>query len=560
VHIAVLTTIALLAGPAPAAPTPEIVVRDGATQPVFSLAAAVRETVYVSSDMDSDSDGQLDRIAVQLIRPEETNQGLRVASVVHASPYYVDETIRRQRGDLIIPAHFGAWFDDYFVPRGYAVVEVDMQGTAGSDGCASTGGPEDTQSAKAAIDWLNGRATATYADGTPAVASWSTGSAGMIGVSYDGTLPIALAETGIDGLETIVPIAAISSWYDYARAHGIAYGGWGGRYAESLAKTVSHATAQTECAAKYTALGDQGDDATFDFNAFWQVRDYRDGASQIDASVFLVHGQQDRNTKTTHFGRYWDVLAASGVPRKLWLHDGGHTDPFNSDLVGRDTVGRWMDHWLYDVANGIMDEPQATIKRPDGTTATYPTWPEPAATAGNLYFGGPSAGAAGSLLTAPGPAGTQSFTDSRGQFESAMVSAPETAKANRLVYLTPALTAPRRLSGAGRVEVTFTSTSTSTPLTAMLVHYTDATVTRIVSRGALDTKNRTSLTTGTPLVAGQQYTATIPLEPKDYVFPAGSRIGVALVANHGEYLHTDSLAAGVTVSLSPSRAVLPLTP
>ena len=42
----------------------------------------------------------------------------------------------------------------------------------------------------------------------------------MIGVSYNGTLPNAVAATGVEGLETIVPIAAISSWYDYYRANG----------------------------------------------------------------------------------------------------------------------------------------------------------------------------------------------------------------------------------------------------------------------------------------------------------------------------------------------------
>ncbi len=43
----------------------------------------------------------------------------------------------------------------------------------------------------------------------------------MIGRSYNGTLPNAVAATGVEGLTTIVPIAAISSWYDYSRMGGI---------------------------------------------------------------------------------------------------------------------------------------------------------------------------------------------------------------------------------------------------------------------------------------------------------------------------------------------------
>ena len=53
------------------------------------------------------------------------------------------------------------------------------------------------------------------------MADWTTGSVGMIGGSYNGTLPNQVATTGVEGLDTIVPISAISSWYDYYRANGL---------------------------------------------------------------------------------------------------------------------------------------------------------------------------------------------------------------------------------------------------------------------------------------------------------------------------------------------------
>lgn len=37
----------------------------------------------------------------------------------------------------------------------------------------------------------------------------------MIGKSWDGTIANGVAATGVKGLKTIVPISAISSWYDY---------------------------------------------------------------------------------------------------------------------------------------------------------------------------------------------------------------------------------------------------------------------------------------------------------------------------------------------------------
>ena len=62
----------------------------------------------------------------------------------------------------------------------------------------------------------------------------------MIGTSYNGTLPIAVATTGVEGLEAIVPISAISNWYDYYRANGMvrAPGGFQGEDLDVLAEYV----------------------------------------------------------------------------------------------------------------------------------------------------------------------------------------------------------------------------------------------------------------------------------------------------------------------------------
>ena len=50
--------------------------------------------------------------------------------------------------------------------------------------------------------------------GTTARPRWSA-------TSYDGTIAIAAAATGVDGLAAIVPVSAISDWYDYYRANGL---------------------------------------------------------------------------------------------------------------------------------------------------------------------------------------------------------------------------------------------------------------------------------------------------------------------------------------------------
>ncbi|MCC5697643.1 hypothetical protein LH612_31305, partial [Klebsiella pneumoniae] len=121
-------------------------------------------------------------------------------------------------------------YEEYLLARGYAVVYAESLGTGQSTGCPTSGGKNETLGAKAVVDWLNSRAPGRDGAGKPVRADWATGKVGMMGVSYNGTLPNAVATTGVPGLEAIVPIGAISSWYDYYRADGavVAPGGYQG--------------------------------------------------------------------------------------------------------------------------------------------------------------------------------------------------------------------------------------------------------------------------------------------------------------------------------------------
>src|SRR4051794_33561367 len=219
------------AGPASAgaAEQPRIKVTGNETQPVFSRADAIFQTVHVETTVDSDGDGVRDQVELRILRPRETDQGLRVPTIVEPSPYWaggnpienhdvdIDDgtgaaalsarTVGKDLGDLEAagaeaPA-FPNIYDNYFLPRGYAVADVDSLGTGGSTGCPTSGGRNETLGIKAAVDWLNGRARGWDPAGAPVTAkSWSTGSVAMIGQSYNGTLPQAVATTGVPGLKT----------------------------------------------------------------------------------------------------------------------------------------------------------------------------------------------------------------------------------------------------------------------------------------------------------------------------------------------------------------------
>ncbi|MDY0393717.1 CocE/NonD family hydrolase [Virgibacillus halophilus] len=288
------------------------------TQPVFSYENAIREKVYVETNMDSDMDGKPDKVAVDIIRPRETGNQIKVPVIMDASPYY--ESLGRGNESELKewdkdgkPIKFPLYYDNYFVPRGYAVVLADMIGTSQSDGCPTTGGIEDINSIKAVVDWLNGRAKAKTSDGKEVIADWTNGKVGMIGKSYDGTLANGVAATGVEGLETIVPISAISSWYDYYRYSGIPYyrGGPAG-----LANTVVSSKSRNICKPVRDRLTAESDDNTGNYNHFWDKRNYYKDASKVKASVFAIHGLNDYNVKTNHFSQWWDELEENDVPKK----------------------------------------------------------------------------------------------------------------------------------------------------------------------------------------------------------------------------------------------------
>src|SRR5919198_4384833 len=191
-------------------------------------------------------------------------------------------------------------YDNYFLPRGYAVADVDSVGTGGSTGCPTSGARNETLGVKASVDWLNGRARGWDQAGNPVTAkSWSTGNVAMIGQSYNGTLPNAVATTGVKGLKTIVPIAAISSWYDYYRANGggLAPGPFPGEDLDVLARFVYTRADREICKKVIDDLEATQDRVTGDYSPLWDERNYRGAAKNVRASVFLVHGLNDWNVK-----------------------------------------------------------------------------------------------------------------------------------------------------------------------------------------------------------------------------------------------------------------------
>jgi X-Pro dipeptidyl-peptidase len=600
-----VTALGLLGTP-PVVPSPHVVIKDGRTQPVFSFPGAIRETVYVDVPVDSDHDGRHDRVAVRVTRPKETANGLKVASIMEAGPYFggtintpyhpADVTDQPKlaawapsAGPWKAPDYSYVYYDNYFVSRGYAVLAASTLGTGESTGCPSAAGPDETTAMKTVVQWLTGGAKAYAADGSPVAASWSTHNVAMAGKSYDGTLPLSTAATGVAGLRTVVSVSGIGSWYDYYRGNGgvIAPGGYVGEDADLHAKVVLTRRDPAVCAPVMRAIERRMDRISGDYNAFWAERDFTAEAGRFRAAVFATGGLNDWNVKPNQFLGLWQALGRAGVPRKLWIHQARHDDPIDiRGPVWLDTVNRWFAHWLYGAANGVMSEPKVDLERSPGQWTTASDWPDPAARTVTLPLGAGTLGAGARVAAA-----RQGFVDAPARTAEQLAAAPDRADPNRLVYLTPALTRSMRLSGTPSVRISASVNGRSPYLSAALVDYgTDTHVTglekaggqwcygdsvpsdpgcrparryatattpfQIVTRGWLDVRNRDSAARTEPISPGRTYAFAWRLVPYDHVFKPGHRIGLVIMATDHEY--TLRYPAGTKVSVDPSESGLSL--
>jgi X-Pro dipeptidyl-peptidase len=552
---------------------------DGMSQAVFTKTAAnwIRQEVWVQSEVDSDNDGKKDLVHIDVTRVPETNTAnLKVPVIMEMSPYYANgPDVPNWSVDHEIgapPTTKGGWpaftpkktspkisstFESTWVPRGFAVVHAESLGSGNSEGCPTSGGTNESLGGKAVIDWLNGRATGyTSTDRTTQInADWSTGHVGMIGTSYNGTLPIGVASTGVKGLDAIVPISAISSWYNYYRANGAvrAPGGYQGEDLDVLADYVHTRANQAICQPVINDLRANEDRVTGDYNSFWDDRNYLKNADKIHAATLVAHGQNDWNVMTKNASDLYDALKKNGVPHQIYLHQGGHGGSPSDTLLNR-----WFSRYLYKVENGVEALPKAYVVREDNKLTEYPEWPDPTAAPVSLNLNAAgTANALGELDFKHDNSGAVEVLTDDASKKAATLAGAATSP-NRLVYQSRALAEPVRLSGTPKISVNLAVDRTKANLTGLLVEYPATGAAKIITRGWMDVENRHSAAVTDPIVAGTFYQFAFDFEPKDYVFKAGSRIGVVVMSSDNEYTVRPAAGTVLTVNAGLSSVSLPI--
>ncbi|MAS69241.1 MAG: Xaa-Pro dipeptidyl-peptidase [Zunongwangia sp.] len=550
----------------------------------------IRHDLWVETEFDTDGDGKPDRMHVDVTRPMQTEtEGLKLPVIYESSPYYAGtagfaegifwdvnhelgeapkervhpEVVRRGERPIISNSQIETW-----VPRGYIVVHSSSPGTGLSDGSPTVGGDNESLAPKAVIDWLNGRAKGyTERTGNEEVkAYWSTGKVGMTGTSYNGTIPLAAATTGVEGLEAIIPVAPNTSYYHYYRSNGLVRspGGYLGEDIDVLYDFIHSGDeskrAYSNKTVRDTEMRNNLDRITGDYNDFWAGRDYLNDMKPMKAALLMSHGFNDWNVMPEHSYRIYKRAEEMGLPTQIYYHQNGHGGPPPLSMMNR-----WFTHFLFGIDNGVEGDPKAWIVRENDDRlepTPYANYPNPEAKNVTLYLskGAPKTG--GLSLEKQNNQGKETLIDNYSFSGETLAQAEYTD--HRLLFVTPPLKENIHLSGISTIKIKLASSKPAANLSVWMVSlpWTEGRNSKItdniITRGWADPQNYKSITESESLKPEKFYEMSFDLIPDDQIIPKGQQIGLMIFSSDKDYTLHPEPGTELTIDLDETYISIPV--
>jgi len=589
IQLSFLFTVLLLTAQEKAAP----VFKDGEAQIIEAFNTPdqwIRHDLWVETNFDTDGDGKMDRMHVAVTRPFQTDsEGLTLPVIYVTSPYFAGvapetegafwnvnhelgekvasivhpEVTRKGKRPIISNSHIKKW-----IPRGYIVVHSSSPGTGLSQGAPTVGGQNESLAPKAVIDWLCGRVSGytTPYGSEIVVAYWSTGKVGMTGTSYNGTLPLAAATTGVEGLEAIIPIAPNTSYYHYYRSNGLVRspGGYLGEDIDVLYDFI-HSGDESKRAFNNKTIRDTEmkngmDRITGDYNDFWAGRDYLNQMKPMKAALLMAHGFNDWNVMPEHSYRISKRAKEMGIPTQIYYHQNGHGGPPPMKMMNR-----WFTRYLHGIENGVENDAKAWIVR-ENDSKQYPTaytdYPNPEATPVVLYINAGTSSYGRLSLENSSSKGLETFSDNASF--SATSLAQSKSSNHRLLYVSDILKEDLHISGLASITIKAASSKPAVNLSVYLVSLPwnknkGAKITEnIITRGWADLQNNSSLSKSSPLIPDKFYKMTFDLQPDDQIIKKGQQIGLMLFSSDSEYTLLPKPGTELTIDLKETMITLPI--
>jgi uncharacterized protein len=385
--------------------------------------------------------------------------------------------------------------DGELFERGYALLQVDLRGFGGSQGCNDFGGRGEQLDVKRAVEWA-------------AKQPWSNGKVSIYGKSYDAWTGVMALDEKPKGLAAAIIQSPIIDGYRTLYQDGQHYGpGWW--YTPALYQEIDFippaipdftngrvqyvagwATGtDPACYAKNIALQNGFQDPD-DAAGFWRERDLP-AARGSDVPTFWSHGLLDVNTKPDNFLPVYDTLTG---PKRAWVGQFAHTRP-NEPGVGRhefyfEELFDFLDE--HQKGEARVAHPAIEVEDNEGRWRAEAAWP-------------PADAGSRAVALRPG-----SYTDNG-----------SVVNGGTIWSITDPLGHDAWIAGVPTAKVDVTTSRPRANVAVQLWDIAEDGTAQLISRGGGLVRQTGATTKG------------VELFPADHVVRAGHRIGVQVQATHG---------------------------
>jgi len=356
-------------------------------------------------------------LAADVYRPRVTGQ--KFPALLSISPY----TRQLQVTEVPIGQN-EAGLTEFWVPRGYAHVIVDVRGSNDSEGSYDDKGEKEQGDYLELIEWA-------------ARQPWCNGKVGMIGCSYFALVQLLSAVHQPDALAAIFPYDGYTDLYRHRTFHGgVPYLG----FMKGWFAAVGNLNFQSGRLKDRSGL-DQ------------MMRDHLNLEHPFDGEFFQIRSPHKvlRNIKIpTYFGCDWSFWwlhlpgafqgweGTGKIPKRMLI--GPKPQPWRPFGAYHEEALRWYDHWLKGMDTGVMEGPPIQLWiQGENRWRGEPDWPLPRTQWKKLYLGGPG-GTHGTLSDTPGGGGERAYAYSPFTREWRFGNP-------RLIYRTEPMAGPYELTG-----------------------------------------------------------------------------------------------------------------
>ncbi len=372
------------------------------------------------------------RLAADVFRPWAP--GEKFPALVSWSPY------SRQLQQTLTPiGQNEAGLTEFWVPRGYAQVIIDVRGSNDSEGAWDMYGPTEQEDLAEAIEWV-------------ARQPWCDGNVGMMGCSYFARSQLFAAEQQPPSLKAIFPYDALTDVYRHNYFHGGIASGfarmwfsslaflnfWGGRLKDP---SGFHHHFRTVLGLEYPLDCE-----------YYQERSAGPRLHKVKIPAYFGCDWQFYNLHLPGVFGGWEGVG--DIPKRMLV--GPAPVPRRPFANYHQEALRWYDHWLRGMDTRVMEGPRIQLYiQGENCWRSEGEWPLARTQWRELFLGGAKQGLEGELLDSAGPDGERTY-----EYE------PSSREARfgrpKLVYRTEPLSEPIEVTGPMALHLVAQSSAADT--------------------------------------------------------------------------------------------------